>query len=161
MIKREIITQIRKARASHIHWKSYMLLSVRGIVKDFKKTNFPIVQTECDFGKWYFDEVVNLAEFDSFQALEKPHEIIHDIYIQIYTLQNSNLRGGLFAKRINLLKSRQHEINNLIIDLNKQSNKLLDSLKQLENDVLRFTGDLTTLVDKDSDKELEKDISEE
>ena len=138
-----------------------MLLSVRGIVKDFKKTNFPIVQTECDFGKWYFEEVVNLAEFDSFQALEKPHEMIHDIYIKIYTLQNSSLKGGLFVKKTNLLKSRQHEINELIIDLNKESNKLLDSLKQLEHDVLQFAGDLTILVDKDSDKELEVDISEE
>ena len=135
MTKRDVITQIRRARASHVHWKSYVLLSLRGVVNDHTKTNFPIVQTECDFGKWYFGDDDFLSKFSSFRDLEKPHEMIHEIYIHIYTLQNATLRGGFFTRKSKMLRDRQHEIGVLVKRLNNYSNLLLDTLKRLEEEV--------------------------
>ncbi len=160
MTKREIITQLRAARASHIHWKSYMLLSVRGIVADHAKTNFPIVQTECDFGKWYYDVASLLSNFPTFQDLEKPHDLIHEIYIQIYTLQNSSLKGGLFSSKSKLHSKRQQEIGELLAKLNEHSNGLLNSLEQLEKEVLLekdtfFTS--ITAVEVNDSEELEEE----
>ncbi len=136
MTKRDIITQLREAKASHIHWKSYMLLSVRGIVDEHTKTNFPIVQTECDFGKWYYEEEAAFSNFSSFETLEKPHEMIHELYIKIYTLQNTSLKGGLFAKKKKLLQNRRQEIIGLLAQLNEYSVDLLDNLARLEKEVL-------------------------
>ncbi len=152
MTKREIITQLREARAFHIHWKSYVLLSLRGIVKEHSKTNFPIVQTECDFGKWYYEDASLFSNFPAFQDLEKPHELIHEIYIQIYTLQNSSLKGGLFSSKSKLLRKRQQEISELLAKLNEHSSGLLNSLEQLEKEVLLeketfFTNNTTVEVE--------------
>jgi len=142
MTKREIITQLREARASHIHWKSYVLLSLRGIVNDHAKTNFPIVQTECDFGKWYYEETALLSRFSAFHELERPHELIHETYLQMYTLQNASLKGGLFTKKAKLHKLRQQEIKELLTKLNEYSDTLLDLLVQLEEEVLLEKGEI-------------------
>lgn len=135
MTKRDIITQIRKARASHVHWKSYVFLGLRGIVTDHDKTNFPIVQTECDFGKWFYANTAVLSKYLSFPDLEKPHEMVHDLYIQIYAMQNARLKGGLFTNKNKLLQSRQHDISDLVSKLNNYSGILLDTLKRLEEEV--------------------------
>jgi len=156
MTKRDVITQIRKARASHVHWKSYVLLSLRGIVTDHAKTNFPIVQTECEFGKWYFGDDGFLSRFSSFQDLEKQHEMIHEIYIHIYTLQNTKLRGGFFTRKSKMLQDRQHEISVLVKRLNNYSNSLLDTLKRLEEEVSEEKGDFFQSKDETNIKKSEE-----
>lgn len=157
MTKREIITQLRKARASHIHWKSYVLLSLRGIVSDHSKTNFPIGQTECDFGKWYYEDSFLLSNFPTFQSLEKPHELIHELYIQIYALQNAGLKGGLFSSKAKLLRKRQQEIGDLLTKLNELSTELINSLEKLEKEVQLEKEDFFTL----SEVEEANDLGEE
>lgn len=160
MTKREIITQLREARASHIHWRSYVLLSLRGVVSDHSKTNFPIVQTECDFGKWYYEESTALSTFSAFQELERPHELIHETFLQMYTLQNASLKGGLFSKKADMLRLRQREIKELLTKLNEYSDTLLDKLEQLEKEVLLEKGEIISddkdTVIKDSEEKNEE-----
>jgi hypothetical protein len=138
MTKREIIMNVRSAKAAHVRWKSYVQIALRGIITDSSKVDIPIVQTECEFGKWYYGEGMALSMLPSFAALEEPHEMVHEMYIQIYTLQKAKLRGGFFSSKRKMLKRRQQEIVTLMANLNDYTKILLGSIHQLEIEVLNM-----------------------
>ncbi len=139
MNKKDIIMQIRSARASHIRWKSYVEITLRGIILNTTEENLPIVQTECDFGKWYYGDGMNLSSSVNYQNLEYPHEMIHEIYIQIFTLQKAKLRGGFFITKKRLLRKKKAEIDRLHQSFNDFSKILVETLKQLEMEVLSMS----------------------
>jgi hypothetical protein len=141
MTKREIIMNIRAAKAAHVRWKSFVQIALRGIITKSSKADIPIVQTECDFGKWYYGDGMVLSMLTNFAALEEPHEMVHEMYIQIYTLQKAKLRGGFFTNTRKLLKRRQQEIGILMANLNDYSKILLGTLHQLEIEVLNMNDD--------------------
>lgn len=157
MTKREIVMQIRSARASHVRWKSYVQIALRGIVTDQTQASLPIVQTECEFGKWYYGDGMFLTMLSNFQALESPHEMIHEMYIQIYTLQKAKLHGGFFTNKRKLLRRRKEEISKLIANLNDYSRIILETLHQLEIEVLQMSKkDINELYDMDTIPPLEE-----
>ncbi len=139
MTKREIVIQIRSAKYAHIRWKSFVQMALRGVLTDVKKTGFPIVQTECEFGQWYYGEGMFLLSLPNFQALEKPHATLHEIYIQIYTLQKAKLQGGFFSSKKSMLESRKGEINKLITSFNDYSKILLERIRQLEIEIIKMS----------------------
>ncbi len=139
MTKRDIIMQIRSAKAAHIRWKSFIQISLRGVITQDSKTEVPIVQTECDFGKWYYGDGMSLTIIPSFNALEEPHEMVHELYIQIYTLQKAKLKGGFFTSTYKLLKKRQEEVDRLFENFNDYTKILTEGLTQLEIDVLKMS----------------------
>lgn len=141
MTKRDIIMNVRSAKASHVRWKSYVQIALRGIITDSSKVDIPIVQTECDFGKWYYGDGMALTMLSNFAALEEPHEMVHEMYIQIYTLQKAKLRGGFFSNKRKMLKRRQQEIVTLMANLNDYTKILLGILYQLEIEVLNMNDD--------------------
>ena len=141
MTKRDIIMNVRSAKASHVRWKSYVQIALRGIITDSSKIDIPIVQTECDFGKWYYGDGMALTMLSNFAALEEPHEMVHEMYIQIYTLQKAKLRGGFFSNKRKMLKRRQQEIVTLMANLNDYTKILLGILYQLEIEVLNMNDD--------------------
>jgi hypothetical protein len=141
MTKREIIMNIRAAKAAHVRWKSFVQIALRGIITESSKADIPIVQTECDFGKWYYGDGMALSMLTNFAALEEPHEMVHEMYIQIYTLQKAKLRGGFFTNTRKLLKRRQQEIGALMANLNDYTKILLGTLHQLEIEVLNMNDD--------------------
>jgi len=141
MTKREIIMQIRASKSSHVRWKSYVQIALRGIVTDKTQTSLPIVQTECEFGQWYYGDGMFLSLLPNFQALEEPHEMLHEMYIQIYTLQKAKLQGGFFTSKRRMLKKRKDEISKLIANLNDYSRIMLETIRQLEVEVLQMTNE--------------------
>jgi len=141
MTKRDIIMQIRASKAAHIRWRSYVQIALRGIITDKSKIDIPIVQTECDFGKWYYGEGMTLSMLSNFAALELPHEMVHEIYIQIYTLQKAKLSGGFFTSKRKILKRRQQEIVTLMASLGDYSKILVETVHQLEIEVLQMNDD--------------------
>lgn len=138
MTKRDIIMQIRSAKAAHIRWKSFVQISLRGILTQDSKVDIPIVQTECDFGKWYYGDGLALSMLPSFAALEEPHEMVHETYIQIYTLQKASFKGGFFTSERKFLKKREEEVNLLSANFNDYVRILVESMTQLEIDVLKM-----------------------
>lgn len=148
MNKRDIIMQIRSAKAAHIRWKSYAQIAIRGIVTTTSQSNVPLVQTESEFGKWYYGDGMVLSMLRSYNALEEPNEMVHEMYMQIYTLQKAKLKGGFFSSRNQLLKRRQQEIENLVATLNDYSKILIEGINQLEIEVLKL-----------SEEEVEKMVS--
>lgn len=145
MTKREIIMQIRSAKAAHIKWKSLAQIAIRGVISDKIKVEVPIVQTESGFGKWFYGSGMSLSELQSYNALEEPLEMIHETYIQIYTLQKAKLKGGFFSSKNQQIKKRQEEVDRLFANFNDYAKILVEGLNQLEIDVLRM-----------SDQEIEK-----
>ncbi len=141
MTKRDIIMNVRSAKAAHVRWKSYVQIALRGIITDSSNVDIPIVQTECDFGKWYYGDGMSLSMLPNFAALEEPHEMVHEMYIQIYTLQKAKLRGGFFSNKRKMLKRRQQEIITLMANLNDYTKILLGTLHQLEIEVLNMNDD--------------------
>ena len=139
MTKRDIIMQIRAARSQHIRWKSYVQIALRGIITDRTEASLPIVQTECGFGKWYYGDGMFLSSLPNYQALETPHEMLHEMYIQIYTLQKAKLRGGFFTSKRRLLRKRQEEISALVANLNDYSRIMMELVQQLEVEVLQMS----------------------
>lgn len=141
MNKRDIIMQIRSAKAAHIRWKSYAQIAIRGIVTNTSQSTVPLVQTESEFGKWYYGDGMTLSMLRSYNALEEPNEMVHETYMQIYTLQKAKLKGGFFSSRNQMLKRRQQEIDNLILTLSDYSKILIEGLNQLEIEVLKLTDE--------------------
>jgi hypothetical protein len=141
MKKREIIMQIRASKSAHVRWKSYVQIALRGIITDQAEATLPIVQTECDFGKWYYGDGMFLSLLPNFQNLEHPHEMLHEMYIQIYTLQKAKLQGGFFTSKRRMLRKRQHEISQLVANLNDYSRIMIETLQQLEIEVLKMTSE--------------------
>lgn len=133
--------QIRSAKAAHIKWKSFVQIALRGLITDDNFTNTPVVQTECDFGKWYYGDGMFLSMVPSFNALEEPHEMVHELYMQIYTLQKAKLKGGFFSNKARLMRKRQVEIARLTENFNDYTKILIESLQQLEIDILQMGDD--------------------
>lgn len=149
--------QIRAAKSAHIRWKSYVQMALRGIITDVIQTGLPIVQTECEFGQWYYGEGMFLLSLPNFQALEKPHAILHEIYIQIYTLQKAKLQGGLFSSKQSMLESRKGEISKLITSFNDYSKILLEGIRQLEIEIISMShADIRELYEMESSPQGEK-----
>jgi len=138
MTKRDIIMQIRSAKAAHIRWKSFVQISLRGIVTQDSKVDIPIVQTECDFGNWYYGDGMILSMIPGYMAIEEPHEMVHEIYIQIYTLQKATFKGGFFTSERKFLKKREEEVNRLSANFSDYVKILVEAMNQLEIDVLKL-----------------------
>jgi len=151
--------QIRAARSSHVRWKSYVQIALRGIITTHSDNNLPIVQTECNFGKWYYGDGMMLSMSPNFQNIEIPHEMLHESYIQIYTLQKAKLRGGFFTSRRKMLRKRQKEINSLLANLNDYSRIILETMHQLEIEVLNMSdAEIRDLIEMTDDSSISDDF---
>ena len=159
MNKRDLIISIRAARADHIRWKAYISIALRGIVTTNSEEMLPIVHTECGFGKWYYGVGSSLSSLENYQSLEDPHEMLHEMYIQIYTLQKAKLRGGFFTSKRRLLRRRKAEIVSLVANLNDYSKIITTTLRQLENDVLNMSNaDIENLINLNDEANLSNDF---
>jgi len=132
---------IRSAKAAHIRWKSFVQISLWGIVTQDSKVDIPIVQTECEFGKWYYGNGMILSMISGYMAIEEPHEMVRKIYIQIYTLQKATFKGGFFTSERKFLKKREEEVNRLSTNFNDYVKIVVESMNQLEIDVLKLPNE--------------------
>jgi hypothetical protein len=80
-----ILSELRKAKAAHIKWRSYAYAMVSGLDIDSEYT--PLEHTDCAFGKWYYGAgKEHFGHLDTYLGIEVPHKILHKLYSKIYDL---------------------------------------------------------------------------
>jgi hypothetical protein len=141
MTKRELIMQIRSAKAAHIRCFS----SVQDQVRDYQVNETPIesivAQTDCDFGKWYANEGQILADFPNFIALDEPHQKVHDINEEIFNLSATQLKGSLFSSKKNKIMKRNRQIDTLMEQFYNQVIIINETFNILEHEILNMSDE--------------------
>lgn len=105
--KRNILSEVRKAKAAHIKWRSYAYALVAGL--DIEPDYAPLDHTDCAFGKWYHGPGrEHFGHLDTYAGIDVPHRILHKIYHRIFHLAQEGQRSEAEqeAKRLTEL-SRQ------------------------------------------------------
>jgi hypothetical protein len=82
-----------------------------------------------------------LSNIPSYKNLEEPHDKVHEAYIQIYSLLKSKIKEGLFSNKNAQIKKKQEQIDHSMEDFNDYSKILLETLQQLEIDILQMPED--------------------
>ncbi len=117
--KAEILSRIRRARSSHIKWRSYAYGMLAGL--EVTEEHTPIDCHNCGFGQWYYEEGQRLfGHMDTYEGLEIPHKVMHQVYDKIFDL----------AQRGRLDEAIGYEDK-----LNALSRQLLEALDLLEQEV--------------------------
>ena len=118
----ELLEVIRKAKSSHIRWRSYAQALVDGV--DLGDGRAPVSHLECRFGRWYYgDGTEQLGQLDAFRNIEKPHEQLHTLYAQIDAL---------------VTEGKLPEAREQLEELVGISRSLLDGIELLEREVKRL-----------------------
>ncbi len=117
--KAELLRIIRKAKSSHIRWRSYAQALMAGL--EVPPESAPVNHQSCGFGKWYYgDGTRQLGHLDIYADIATPHEILHQIYGRIH---------GLVAS------GSMDEAKPLLDQLIGVSRTLLDAIQLLEQEV--------------------------
>ncbi len=132
-MKREIIDEILQAKTGHKRWLAYARALHMGIPVD--KKAIPMIETDCHFGKWYYGKAQVFSNLESFKAIEEPHTMLHQIYMQMYKLRKTPLETGLFISKKAAEKKRQEKLDKYMEQLNHISDLLMESLSHFENDI--------------------------
>jgi len=128
---------IRRARAGH-NWMSYARAIVLGLPID--KKSVPSVETDCNFGKWYYGEGQIFSSLETFEAIEEPHTLLHKLYMRLYKLQKETPKTGfIFTPKRLSEKKRKEEMDKIAAQMESVSGLLLASLKDLEREIRDLT----------------------
>ena len=136
MDKRSILHQLRRAKASHIQWRSYAQALIAGI--PVEQDHVPVIHTTCDFGKWYYGPGQSLSMLSSYSAIETPHEMLHQMYMKIFHLlfgDNRSTMQKLFGSKAKMDKKNHREAEEMMHNLLSVSSTLLDAIELLEKEV--------------------------
>ncbi len=83
--KRQVLSELRKARAAHIKWRSYAYAMVAGL--DIEDEFAPLEHTECAFGKWYHSAGKDhFGHLDTYAGIDIPHRMLHKLYHKIFEI---------------------------------------------------------------------------
>lgn len=122
--KDELLDVIRKAKSSHIRWRSYAQALVDGV--ELGEDRAPVSHMDCRFGQWYYgDGREQLGDLDAFREIEQPHEQLHTAYARIDAL----VAEGQLAQA-------REQLDELI----GISRFLLERIELLEDEVKRLPG---------------------
>ncbi len=133
MTKKEILKTINDAKIAHKRWMSYAKALHIGIPVD--KNAIPLIETDCQFGKWYYGSAHVFSYMDSYKAIEEPHTLLHKIYMQLYKERRKPLETGLFVSKKSAMKKKQEKLDQLMNQLMHISELLLEALEHFENDI--------------------------
>ncbi len=140
-IKAEIVSKLRLAKTSHMKWISDVQILIRlGNVKEANAT-IPVNYTSCDFGKWYYGEGQKLAEFSEYTDIEEIHQLVHDTYLQIYSLYKKPIEGSLFNSAKKQYAERETKALKLDLILKQYSKLLFELLITLEKKIKSLSNE--------------------
>ena len=135
-----VLQTIRSAKRVHTSWVMKADAIIQGLPLDIDQV--PMHSHECAFGQWYYGEGKCCAELDSFTALEKPHNELHDIYAELYSViydqADHSFISGLFGNKRKMNKQKLEKAQSLFPEFKKRSDILLKQLDVLERDVLNL-----------------------
>ena len=131
---REIIQKLRKAKMSHKRWVGHASAMIEGI--PIEKDQVPINYTDCNFGRWYYDEGQNLSSLDEFKEIEDSHTELHNIYMEIFKILFEQKKVSFFSKLIGKSSKLSDQDKQLarakFRTLEEVSRQILKSLDALE-----------------------------
>ena len=79
---------LTSAKAAHLNWKTKLRSFLDG--KSTLTREQAVSHRHCDFGKWYYsDGLKNFGHLHALQAVEKPHEELHELIRIIIDLKNN------------------------------------------------------------------------
>ncbi|RBW48538.1 CZB domain-containing protein [Marinobacter sp. F3R11] len=138
MSKKDALSQLRQAKSAHIRWRSYAQALVAGI--PVEQDHVPVMHTDCKFGKWYYGEGQKLSSLSSFEAIETSHQILHQIYMEIFRLlfgeDDRSALKKLFGSKASAKWKKQEQAGRLMEKLVAVSATLLEAIGLLEQEIL-------------------------
>lgn len=141
MTKKEIIAQLRAAKAAHIQWRAYAQAIVGGFSVD--QNHVPVIHTNCKFGQWYYGKGQMLSSFDSFKSIDAPHAMLHQIYMEIFKLMFGENKTSFFTKlftsKEKLREKNEKKAKELMQSMIAVSETLLETINILEKEVMDLT----------------------
>ncbi len=118
----KLLSEVRKAKAAHLKWRSYAYAMVAGL--DIGTEYTPLEHTDCAFGKWYHGAgKEHFGHLDTYSGIEVPHQILHKIYSKIYDLAR---KGKLQEAEVDA--KRLTELSRQVIDALELVEREIDSL---------------------------------
>jgi len=137
MKRKDILGQLRLAKSAHIQWRSYAQAITAGI--SVENDHVPVLHTSCKFGKWYYGQGQQLATLSSYGAIDTPHEVLHQIYGEIYELlfgeaHQSKIRK-LLGLKTKVTRKKKERVNELMQNLIGVSGTLLEAINVLEKEI--------------------------
>jgi hypothetical protein len=143
MTKKEILTQLRAAKTAHIQWRSYAQALISGLPVD--QDHVPVIHTTCKFGKWYYGPGQSLSSLSAYEAIESPHEVLHQLYMKIFKIlfseDDRSVLHKLFGSKGKLDKKRQAEAEAMMQNLLSVSRTLLEAIALLEQEVMNMSDE--------------------
>ncbi len=137
MNKPEILEKIRAAKRSHVTWVKRARSLIDGVPVD--KDKVPVQSTDCIFGQWYYGDGKMLRKLPSFQAIEDPHNRLHETYSKIFKLLFGDNKPSFLAKVLGLKYKPKDkdltEANDLFKELQAWSDIIVGRLGKLEDQI--------------------------
>ncbi len=134
----DVVANLHNARAAHKAWVRRAEGLVAGL--PLEKDQVPMLSTDCMFGKWYYGSGQRLRKLPAYKALEKPHDQLHQTYMQIFKLlfdePDVSALGRLFGKAKKAKAAQLKQAENLIPHLRALSDEVCDILENLETQVV-------------------------
>lgn len=141
MNKSDILEKIRAAKRSHVTWVKRARSLIDGVPVDKEKV--PVMPTDCIFGQWYYGEGRQLSKLPSFQAIEDPHNHLHETYTKIFRLLFGDSHPSFFARVLGLkYKPKKNDLdraNELFKELQAWSDIIIGRLEKLEEQIKSLT----------------------
>lgn len=135
-----VLQTVRSAKRVHISWLMKADAIIQGLPLEVDQV--PMDSHECKFGQWLYGEGQCCAELESFKALEKPHNELHDLYSQLYSAiydqSEPTFISGLFGKKRKMNQQKLEIAQSLFPEFKKRSDTLIRQLEALEQDILKL-----------------------
>ena len=141
LVRAEIISNLRIAKTSHMKWISDVQILIR--LGDIKVANatIPVNYTSCNFGQWYYGDGQKLSEYSEYSDIEEIHQLVHDTYLQIYSLYQKPIKGSLLNSAKKQMAERELKAIKLDLILKQYSKLLFELLLTLEKKVKSLSND--------------------
>jgi hypothetical protein len=133
----EILEKLNDARLAHLRWVARAEGLLAGLPLD--KEQVPVMQTDCEFGRWYYGPGHVLNSMSAYRSLQEPHELLHKTYMQIFNLlygeDERSMLGKLFGSAKKHKAQHLEEARKLLPSLKGQSEVLLKNIEILEKEI--------------------------
>ena len=139
MKKKDAIDQLRKAKLGHKKWISYAKAIHMGIPLDSESV--PVIETECDFGKWYYRDGQIFSNIESFKSIEEPHGILHNTYMKLYKTMNEPVETGFFTSKSKAEKKKAEKLDELMDKLLQISDILINNINSFEAEIKEMSDE--------------------
>jgi hypothetical protein len=131
MKKKNVLASINDARFYHINWLSHVEGVVKGYKLDVDKT--PVIKTDCQFGKWLYNEAQEVRDYSQFKEVEYFHDKVHEALLNLMVYLDKKVDKNFFNRA--KVKRQEVQINIYFEQVKNVSFDLLKALNMLEKEL--------------------------